>query len=320
VDLRSEEEYIQGHISGSTNVPWPTVEAATRVHELPPRGAELDVFVGWKVFSSMKSKTGVEGEENFLVNFLKKAGYKLVWRLGFFKTEEEELDFWKTLRKQEEGKGEDEEEGGREGMFESGSKSRSLWLPGPFLLEVIQSIEEGLEKTQTTSPWNVLDLACGSGRDLVFLAKRRRRTNFWASFGVDRDDCLLGKATELAGREGLSVGFKLLLHLKNLDLEAPDRAPEDLLTPLLEFLASSFPETSSTSSSTSTSTSTSTSLSPSAEVRRNGFDLVHVARYLHRPLFPLIKALVTPLFLMNPFPHSFLTFSLHYTRLLQGDL
>ena len=63
----------------------------------------------------------------------------------------------------------------------------------------------------------VLDVGCGAGVELVFLAKRG-----WPAFGIDKDRSLIGKATELARRHRAPVRF----HLADVML-APEALPRD---------------------------------------------------------------------------------------------
>jgi SAM-dependent methyltransferase len=90
-----------------------------------------------------------------------------------------------------------------------------------------------------------LDIACGSGRDLVYLAKQG-----WEMTGIDRSEESLKAATQSA--EAADVDITTLA----LDME--------------------------------------TGGNPFSDLPQHSFDLVTVSRYLHRPLFPYIKALIKP--------------------------
>lgn len=90
-----------------------------------------------------------------------------------------------------------------------------------------------------------LDIACGAGRDLTYLA-----TQGWQMTGIDQS------ADSLARVATLAKYCKVDIATRQLDLETGS-------DPLTEF--------------------------PDSSV-----DLVCVARYLHRPLFPFIKRVLKP--------------------------
>lgn len=90
-----------------------------------------------------------------------------------------------------------------------------------------------------------LDIACGSGRDLIYLA-----TQDWKMTGVDRS------AESLQQAEALARSSNVAINTHEIDMETGENPFSD------------FPE--------------------------HSFDLITVSRYLHRPLFPYIKALIKP--------------------------
>ena len=63
----------------------------------------------------------------------------------------------------------------------------------------------------------VLDVGCGAGVELIFLAKRG-----WPAFGIDKDRSLIAKATDLARRHRAAARF----HLADIML-APESLPRD---------------------------------------------------------------------------------------------
>jgi SAM-dependent methyltransferase len=63
----------------------------------------------------------------------------------------------------------------------------------------------------------VLDVGCGAGVELIFLAKRG-----WPAFGIDKDRGLIAKATELAQRHRAPSRF----HIADVML-APESLPRD---------------------------------------------------------------------------------------------
>jgi tellurite methyltransferase len=89
---------------------------------------------------------------------------------------------------------------------------------------------------------DALDLACGSGRNALWLAEQGYQT-----LGVDRNGTALDELSQEAARRGLSI------RTQAVDLEHGQ--------PFLE---------------------------------RDMFDLIVVAHYLHRPLFPVLVRAVRP--------------------------
>jgi tellurite methyltransferase len=73
-----------------------------------------------------------------------------------------------------------------------------LWRPAPFLVEMLPRIQE-------LAPGPVLDLACGAGREAVFLAMRG-----FAVEAVDDDPAILASAESLARRNGVMIATRTL--------------------------------------------------------------------------------------------------------------
>ena len=66
-----------------------------------------------------------------------------------------------------------------------------LWRPNPVLEEFVDTIEDKLRQihgggdaVNNNKPFTAIDLGCGSGRDMVFLARRRSRRP-WTVTGID---------------------------------------------------------------------------------------------------------------------------------------
>lgn len=121
------------------------------------------------------------------------------------------------------------------------SSSAIIWEPSPVLKGVIETIEQLRVASGLPAYGAAIDLACGSGRDCVFLAHRQ-----WKSLGYDYLEDSLERARTLAGRYGTRIETIFQ------DLE-----------------------------------------SPTAVFDRKA-DLINVARYLHRPLFPIIAEMLNP--------------------------
>jgi len=122
-----------------------------------------------------------------------------------------------------------------------GATSQRLWQPSPLVLQFV---------SQTMSQQAVLggkglDIACGAGRDAVFLAMHG-----WQMTGVDVKQPTLARVRQLADSQSVHVDTLCV------DIE--------------------------------------TGQDPFAMFADASFDLINVARYLHRPLFPFIKRLIKP--------------------------
>lgn len=98
-----------------------------------------------------------------------------------------------------------------EGRADTGPAAR-LWRPSPFLERVRPLLPAG----------RALDLACGSGRDAVFLA-----LHGWRSEGWDHDPDALARAGALAAGEGVRIGTRVV----ELEGDAPpaDGGPWDVV-------------------------------------------------------------------------------------------
>ncbi len=117
--------------------------------------------------------------------------------------------------------------------------SARLWKPAPLLQELVQNILPDLN----IKPAKGLDIACGAGRDLVYLA-----TQGWEMTGIDYSEDSLQRAQVLAAAESMAVTTVLR------DLEKSPTALVDFDT--------------------------------------NAYSLIHVSRYLHRPLLPKLPRLL----------------------------
>ena len=122
----------------------------------------------------------------------------------------------------------------KQALVECGNHSVQLWQANPLLTEIIDLLEAKI------SARNALDLACGAGRDSVYLAQRG-----WQVTAIDYKANALERCNRLA--KSTQVEITTLLR----DLENQPQPLADLST-----------------------------------------DLVLVMRYLHRPLFPAIDALI----------------------------
>jgi tellurite methyltransferase len=124
------------------------------MHELP---------ASHKAISLLGDKSQVDSAKAFLTN----KGYRI--KESFIIDDE----FWQKMSEQQ--------------SVESGCHSVALWQANPLLTEVITLLEK--EVTGRTA----IDLACGAGRDSVFLAKRG-----WQVTGIDYKADALERCQRLA--------------------------------------------------------------------------------------------------------------------------
>jgi len=200
----------------------------------------------------------------------------------------------------------------REGSRNNGSQSRILWQPSPCLLDTIDLIEKDLERRNGAEyQKTAIDLACGSGRDAIFLALRG-----WKVVAIDYLEGHLQTIPEFALRYSVNVQTiipsKDILAVDNTqsvsivgwkhDLEAdglPTEGSDDrwsLLVPRSQESDGSHggdPESNRSESQTQVEASSSLEGIPSWALLPNvRFDLVTVSRYLHRPHLPELPKLL----------------------------
>ncbi|PRP78210.1 Methyltransferase type 11 [Planoprotostelium fungivorum] len=204
VDLRTIDRYREGHVPNSCSIPLKELDP--RLHELPPKGSHINL-----VFSE-------DMDAQALMQRFKGHSYTV-------------NDF--IIDRGE----------GHSSFVEVGEVSKRLWTPAPYLSKHIKTIEEKLQEIYPGKQHEALDVACGCGREAVYLAERG-----WSVTGVDFQQILLDKANQLASQHKLSI--KTILS----DIEVPGA---DSVLP-------------------------------------RGLSLIHVGRYLHRPLFPAMKEMIIP--------------------------
>ena len=172
IDCRPFADYCRGHAAGATSLP--AGQLFERLHELPVPGQPLWLCGEASELPSMADRLAARRHEI--------AGI-LSWDAGL----QQRLQ--------------------RQCLLQQGSRSRRLWRPAPLLQRFV-----GQMPAWGIAPGRGLDLACGAGRDLVFLAE-----NGWQMTGVDYLPDALGRAARLAQDNRQAV---TLLHC---DLEKDDR-------------------------------------------------------------------------------------------------
>ncbi|OLY80558.1 hypothetical protein AYI68_g5343 [Smittium mucronatum] len=253
IDFRSEHEYQQLHFKNSINtVPEHLFE---RLYEFPPKTESLAIVVSQLEFQSDKS---------LIIDFQAKLlgkGYSvsagIVWHKN--SCDFQQLD--------------------KISIFETGNVYYNVFFPNPSLKAHLDLIETLLlnryvssnsfgscytdlqcdslipSKTQgsegLTKNLNILDLGCGCGRDLVYMASRKIFHPIdgaevrWRCIGLDSLDYCLLKARILALRSGFSDQIELY-HAKisaNSDHFLPVKNNRNLTqSNIFKFYVSCFPQ------------------------------------------------------------------------------
>jgi len=175
LDVRTPSEFFSGHLKQSGHIPFS--ELYERLHELPKNTKPI------RVVSSRENAAAV-------FEFLSLKNYEIDGLLHW-EVPHEELE--------------------SQGVLSSGEKGIRLWEPTPALITFLSNIESGLYPVKTNKP-TVLDIGCGSGRDLVFLA-----TNGWVACGIDYISGALEKLTSLAKHNRVEAKTICLDLEKNTD-------------------------------------------------------------------------------------------------------
>lgn len=170
IDLRLLEEFYKCHLAHSHSFPAATL--AQRAYQLPERSTPLLIVYGSEPLG---------GEEQQAIDYLQKAKWEIASVVSFASIE-------RADREEEEG-GSSSSSSKKRRRFESGAPphGQRCWNPSPFLALAIGSVEERL-----AGPGVCLDVGCGCGRDMNFLAERG-----WSVVGFDNRRKLLKQALSL---------------------------------------------------------------------------------------------------------------------------
>jgi len=184
LDLRDEKKFEWAHFKGSASFPF--AQILQRVHELPPRGSEVGLLGD--------SREEVEAAQSAL----RERGY-IVPNNGCFVIDSALC-----------GNESPAHEGGcktcDDRLVERGTSSVQLWVPSPLLHWEIERIESLLllaDGQKRTTTGRALDIACGSGRDAVFLALRG-----WEVVGVDHLEGQIEKLLAFAEQKNVADRVK----------------------------------------------------------------------------------------------------------------
>lgn len=161
IDCRSQQQYQQGHIQGATHIP--VTQLFSRMHELPRRAFPINICVTADI-------------EEQAISFLHSKGYEIQQVITWQPTLSKKLDAIQRL--------------------EHGAQSRQLWQAAP----IIQHFIKQTSKQLNIAPGTGLDIACGSGRDMVYMAQHD-----WKMHGVDYLPDALNRAQSLAQNNQVSI-------------------------------------------------------------------------------------------------------------------
>jgi SAM-dependent methyltransferase len=172
IDCRSEADFQLGHLQNSTSIPYQ--QLFERMHELPKRD---------QIIALCGDQTALDNAKLFL----SEKGYQIVCSILFTPELCSQLE--------------------NQGLIVTGSRSRQLWQPASFIRE----FSESLSNTFAITPGKGLDIGCGSGRDMVFLAQQG-----WSMSGIDFHQDAISRAQALAYYNQVNISTH------HLDLESTD--------------------------------------------------------------------------------------------------
>lgn len=161
IDCRSVADYRAGHIAGACSLP--AEQLFQRMHELPKRQVPLCLC-------------GSPAELALASAYLIDRGHQVSEQIIWSERLVEQLS--------------------AEGKLETGTQSRPLWQPAPLWQRLVTELLPRHKITPATG----LDIACGAGRDMVYLAQQG-----WQMTGVDRSADSLQRVAVLAEHSGVTV-------------------------------------------------------------------------------------------------------------------
>lgn len=172
LDLRNKEDYMAGHLSDSTSMPFAVLPES--LNQLPAAPATL-FLVGDQ--EEIEAASVLLDQKGYSVNgsLILSAAVRDFWQKSLD-------EYWVT-----------------------GKESKRLWRPSPVIQEWVDNylpdfLAEGVFENARPS---VLDLGCGGGRDAVFLARQKMQV-----IAIDKESRVLKRAKSLAQANGAQVQFK----------------------------------------------------------------------------------------------------------------
>jgi SAM-dependent methyltransferase len=323
LDLRNANDFFKFHISDSCNMPWNSGDLEERMFELPPRKSFLslisddeeilleanDLLLGSSYLISelilFHSKSSSSLSNSEIIKETNENQQKPLFSI--FSNSKELQDKMEKKQKIESIKNDDNllKKRNFNFIFNSSDSSR-FWKANPFLEKHIDEIEKLLTKQKNMENSNennynrnsnnnddnenygnekqkesqqqqqmekvgkmklkAIDIGCGSGRDVVRLASRG-----WNVFAVDNDPHLLEKVKTLATRNNCQNNIITCA----VDMESKQQQQQN--------------QNQKEEQSKIEITNWQNSI-----LNGQKFHLVHVARYLYREMFDLLKKIIFP--------------------------
>jgi len=161
VDCRAFVEFCQGHHAHACSIP--VEELSARMHELPKTSEPLIVYANGAALQQASA-------------FLTSKGYQVAQAIEWT------LPLAASLQ--------------AAGLWQSGAQSQRLWQPAPLMARFVREFMP----THQIQPGQGLDIGCGAGRDMVYLAMHG-----WEMTGIDYIPGALQRAQQLASSQHVTV-------------------------------------------------------------------------------------------------------------------
>lgn len=207
IDIRPQTEFLQGHKQGSVHFDG-LASLLDRQYELPE--TQQAMMMVHNTTQTLELQAWVQSKGYNKVQFQ-------LWSEAF----EQQLK--------------------QDHEFATGKSLAYAWRPSALVRRFVEQVSAPKDRVLVRG----LDIGCGSGRDLVYLAMHG-----WQMTGIDLRSEMLEKAQALATRQKVSISTW-------------QRDCEQIEDPFSDLADASV-------------------------------GLIHVARYLHRPLFPVFNRLLAP--------------------------
>lgn len=207
IDIRPQTEFLQGHKQGSVHFD-DLASLLDRQYELPE--TQQAMMMVHNTTQTLELQAWVQSKGYNKVQFQ-------LWSEAF----EQQLK--------------------QDHAFATGKSLAYVWRPSALVMRFVEQVSAPKDRVLVRG----LDIGCGSGRDLVYLAMHG-----WQMTGIDLRSEMLEKAQALATRQQVSISTW-------------QRDCEQIEDPFSDLADASV-------------------------------GLIHVARYLHRPLFPVFNRLLAP--------------------------
>ncbi len=207
IDIRPQTEFLQGHKQGSVHFDG-LASLLDRQYELPE--TQQAMMMVHNTTQTLELQAWVQSKGYNKVQFQ-------LWSEAF----EQQLK--------------------QDHEFATGKSLAYAWRPSALVRRFVEQVSAPKDRVLVRG----LDIGCGSGRDLVYLAMHG-----WQMTGIDLRSEMLEKAQALATRQQVSISTW-------------QRDCEQIEDPFSDLADASV-------------------------------GLIHVARYLHRPLFPVFNRLLAP--------------------------